>query len=141
MAKRILLIDRDAIRRAQLRASLTREGFLVTDFASGKEALQPLLFSPVNAVVADFGSSFEPSNPLPEGKRLISEIIEVDAFVPLVLTCDRCDTLDHKTAAATDLVLRRPFTERQFFQAIETVLGETLRERAQRKSGYIFAFR
>jgi hypothetical protein len=38
-------------------------------------------------------------------------------------------------------VLRRPITARQLVDGVRTVLGETLRERAQRKSGYIFAFR
>jgi len=37
--------------------------------------------------------------------------------------------------------VRRPVTQRQLIDGVHTVLEETLRERAQRKSGYIFAFR
>jgi hypothetical protein len=49
--------------------------------------------------------------------------------------------LDTETVAAADLVLRRPLTHRQMIDGVRTVLEETLRERAQRKSGYIFAYR
>jgi hypothetical protein len=103
--------------------------------------LKHLLFSSVGAIILDYGSAFEPQNPVPDGKRIVQEIVQVDGFVPLILICDRCETLDHETVAAADLILRRPITDRHFIDGVHTVLGETLRERAQRKSGYIFAFR
>jgi hypothetical protein len=111
------------------------------EFESGKDAIKHLLFNSINAVVLDYGSSYEPGNPMPSGKRIVEEIGNIDAFVPLVLVCDRCDTLDHETSAAADLVIRRPMAARQLIDGMLTVMGETLRERAQRKSGYIFAFR
>mgnify|MGYP003574929170 CR=1 FL=1 len=141
MSKRIILIDRDDIRRGQLANALSKEGAEVTGFDAGKDALKHLLFSSVNAVVLDYRSSYDPQNPVPAGKRMVKEITSVDAFVPLILICDRCDTLSHETSAAADLVLRRPMTTQQLVGGIQAVLGETLRERAQRKSGYIFAFR
>lgn len=141
MSKRIVLIDRDTIRRSQLRDALSNEGFEVADFESGKDALKHLLFESVNAVLLDYGSSYEPQNPVASGKRMVKEITNVDAFVPLILLCDRCETLDFEAVAAADLVLRRPLTDRRAIEGLQTVLGETLRERAQRKSGYIFAFR
>jgi DNA-binding NtrC family response regulator len=141
MSKNIVLIDRDKIRRGQLRNRLFREGFAVAEFESGRDALQHILFNSVNAVALDYGTSYEPENPVPAGKRMVQEIVNVDAFVPLVLLCDRCETLHHETAAAVDLILRRPLTDQQVIDGLRTVLEETLRERAQRKSGYIFAFR
>jgi DNA-binding response OmpR family regulator len=141
MLKNIVLIDRDKIRRGQLRNAISKEGFAVAEFEAGRDALQHILFNSVNAVALDFGSSYEPENPVAAGKRMVQEIVNVDAFVPLVLLCDRCETLDHETAAATDLVLRRPLADRQVADGLRTVLEETLRERVQRKSGYIFAFR
>lgn len=141
MPKTIILVDRDPMRRAQISNALSRERFDVTEFEAGKDALKHLLFSSVSAVILDYGSAYEPQNPVPNGKRIVQEIVQVDAFVPLVLICDRCETLDHETVAAADLVLRRPIIDRQLIDGVHTVLGETLRERAQRKSGYIFAFR
>jgi DNA-binding response OmpR family regulator len=141
MSKKIVLIDRDAIRRAQLSSALAREGFEVTEFEAAKDALNHLLFSSVSAVIVDYGSGYEPQSPVPDGRRVVQEIVNVDAFVPLLLVCDRCETLDTETVAAADLVLRRPLTARQLIDGVHTVLEETLRERAQRKSGYIFAFR
>lgn len=140
MSKKIILIDRDSMRRRQLRDALSKE-FTVAEFEAGREALQHLLFNTVKAVVLDYGSSFEAENPVPDGKRMVREIVHVDAFVPLVLLCDRCETLEHETVAAADLILRRPLTDRQIANGLHGVLEETLRERAQRKSGYIFAFR
>ena len=141
MPKRILLIDRDNLRRVQLASALARHGCEVAEFDAGRDALQHLLFSSVTAVLLDYSSSFESHNPVPAGKRMVKEITTVDAFVPLLLICDRGDTLDPETTAAADLVLRKPVTTKQVIDGLETVLSETLRERAQRKSGYIFAFR
>ena len=141
MSKNIVLIDRDKMRREQLRNALSEEGFAVAEFEAGRDALQHILFNSVNAVLLDYGTSYQPENPVPAGKQLVQEIVNVDAFVPLVLFCDRCETLHHETTAAVDLILRRPLTNRQVIDGLQTVLEETLRERAQRKSGYIFAFR
>lgn len=141
MSKNVVLIDRDKMRRTQLKSALSKEEFAVAEFEAGRNALQHILFNTVKAVLLDYGSSYEADNPVPSGKRLVQEIVHVDAFVPLVLLCDRCEMLDHETAAAADLVLRRPLTDRQIADGLRAVLEETLRERAQRKSGYIFAFR
>jgi len=141
MAKKILFVDRDPIRRTQLSTALAKEGFDVIEFEAAKDALNHLLFSSVSAVIVDYGSAYEPQSPLPDGKRAVQEIINADAFVPLLVVCDRCESLEAETVAAADLVLRRPVTHRQLIAGVHTVLEETLRERAQRKSGYIFAFR
>jgi len=111
------------------------------EFESGKEALDWLLFNSTSAVLLDYGSSCETGSPVPAGKKLVQEIVSVDAFVPLMLICDRGDVLGLETSAAADLVVRRPITARQIAESLKMLLGETLRQRAQRKSGYIFAFR
>jgi DNA-binding response OmpR family regulator len=141
MSKNIVLIDRDKMRRGELRNALSEQGFSVAEFEAGRDAPQHILFNSMNAVLLDYGISYEPENPVPGGKQIVQEIVNIDAFVPLVLLCDRCETLHHETTAATDLILRRPLTDRQVVESLQTVLKETLRERAQRKSGYIFAFR
>jgi DNA-binding response OmpR family regulator len=141
MSKKILLIDRDALRRSQLRAELAKTGFEIMENEAARAALNQLLFHSISAVVLDYGSSLEPQSPVSAGRRIVKEIVEIDAFVPLLLICDRCEKLDHETAAAADVVLRRPLAKGQVAETLQAALSETLRERVQRKSGYIFAFR
>src|SRR5215213_9785143 len=97
MPKKILLIDRDAIRREQLSSSLIKHGFDVADFEAAEDALNHLLFSSVSAVVVDYSSAYEAQSPVPNGKRIVEEIVQVDAFVPLLVICDRCETLETET--------------------------------------------
>lgn len=141
MTRHIILIDRDHIRREAARKALLPEGFEAITFECGKDATRHLLFNSTEGAVIDFGSAHEPSSALPDGKRIVREMMENDAFLPLVLISDRSDVLDHETVSAADFVLRRPLSTIQLKNALNTVLSETLRERTQRKSHYIYAFR
>ena len=141
MSKRVVLIDRDPIRRAKWSRAFSDNGFEVSEFEAGKDAVKHLLFSSVNAVVLHYSSSYDPAVPISAGKRIVQEITDVDAFVPLIVVCERCDALEHGTSAAADVVLRDPVAPRQLVEGVKGILAETLRQRAQRKSGYIFAFR
>lgn len=141
MSDQLAYIDRDAIRRESFCRALAAAGFYLTQFESGRPAVHHLLTQPVHGVIVDWGSSHEPKSPLPAGKRVVQEITRADAFVPLILLCDRSEVLEHDTSAATDIVLRYPVPTRQLVDTVKGVLSETLRERVQRKSGYIFAFR
>jgi DNA-binding NtrC family response regulator len=135
------MVDRDHIRREASRKALQPEGFEAITFECGKDATRHLLFNSTEGAVIDFASAHEPSSALPDGKRIVQEIMEIDAFLPLVLISDRSDVLDHETVSAADFVLRRPVSTIQLKNALNTVLSETLRERTQRKSRYIYAFR
>ena len=141
MQKQVVIIDRDRVSRGQLNQALLREGFDVKEFEAARNAMQHLLSSSVSAVIVNYNSAYERQNPAQDGKRIVREIVNLDAFVPLVLICDRSEMLDPETVTAPDLVLRRPITIRQLIKGVQSVLEETLRERAQRKSGYISAFR
>ena len=135
------MVDRDHLRREAARKALQPEGFEAITFECGKDATRHLLFNSTEGAVIDFGSAHEPSSALPDGKRIVQELMEIDAFLPLVLISDRSDVLDHETVSAADFVLRRPVSTIQLKNALNTVLSETLRERTQRKSQYIYAFR
>jgi DNA-binding NtrC family response regulator len=141
MQKQVVIIDRDRVSRGQLNQALLKEGFDVKEFEAARNAMQHLLSSSVSAVIVNYNSAYERQNPAQDGKRIVREIVNLDAFVPLVLICDRSEMLDPETVTAADLVLRRPITIRQLIKGVQSVLEETLRERAQRKSGYISAFR
>ena len=60
-----------------------------------------------------------------------------DPFLPLILTCDADTELDHDTLLMADLVLRHPVQPSALLEGIDTLLGESLRERVYRKSDYI----
>lgn len=141
MSRRVLLIDRDQIRRAGWSRVLEAKGFNVIGFDSGKPALNHLLFNSVDALLLEYGSSYEPSNPLSGGKQIVKELSEVEPLLPLVIVCDRSESLDAHASAAADIVLRHPLSSGQLLDAFHTAFSETLRERVQRKSGYIYAFR
>ena len=141
MSNKIVFIDRDGVRRKAFAEALRSEGYNVAEFACGKDAVSHLLSNTVNGIVVDHGNSIEVNNPVPDGKRIVKEIVDVDAFVPLILICDRCDELDHETSSAADMILRRPLTPVQLISGVNTALSETLVQRTQRKSRYIYAFR
>src|SRR5688500_3293637 len=107
-SRHIIIIDRDHIRREAARKALQPEGFQAITFECGQDATRHLLINSTEAAVVDFASAHEPSSAFPDGKRVVREMMEIDAFLPLVLLSDRSDVLDHETVSAADLVLRRP---------------------------------
>jgi hypothetical protein len=78
---------------------------------------------------------------VPSGKRIVEEITDFDAFLPLVLICDRGDVLDDRIVAAADLVFRHPVIGSALVNAFKDLLSESLRERTQRKTNCLFVFR
>jgi hypothetical protein len=124
-----------------VRKALQPEGFEAITFECGKDATRHLLFNSTEGAVIDFGSAHQPSSTIPEGKRIVRSILEIDPFLPLVLISDGSAVLDHETVFAADFVLRRPVSTIQLKNALNAVLSETLRERTQRKCQYISASR
>lgn len=122
-------------------AGLRLQGYEVTAFDSGKEALGFLLSQSVSAVILNYSSSYEPAHPLSEGKRIVQALADIDTFVPLLLLCDRGDLLDQEVSSAADIVLRQPVTPAQLAEALTLVFSETLKERIQRKSRFVFSLR
>jgi DNA-binding response OmpR family regulator len=139
--KRIIFIERDPMRRNACAAGLRLHGFDVTPFDCGKDGLSFLLSNPVSAVVLNYGSSYEPLQPLAEGKRVVQALTDIDTFVPLILVCDRSDTLEQEISSAADVVLRQPITAAQLAEALTLVFSETLKARIQRKSRFVYSLR
>jgi DNA-binding NtrC family response regulator len=139
--RHIIMIDRDHIRREAERKALRSEGFEAITFECGKDATRHLLVNSTEGAVVDLGSAHHPLSAIPDGKRIVQEIMEINAFLPLVLISDQKVVLDYETIAAADIVLQRPVNTIQLKNALNAVLSESLRERTQRKSRYIYAFR
>jgi DNA-binding NtrC family response regulator len=139
--KHIIIIDSDPARREAERNALRSEGFEAITFECGKDATRHLLVNPTDGAVIDFGSAHNPLSTAPDVKRIVKEIVKIEPFLPLVLISERTDVLDHETVAAADIILQRPVTTIQLRNALHTVLFESLRERTQRRSRYIYAFR
>ena len=135
------MVDRDRIRREAARKALRPEGFEAVTFECGKDATRHLLFNWTEGAVIDFGSGYEPSSALPDGKRIVRKIMEIDRFLPLVLISDRSVVLDHEILSAVALVLRRPVTTIQLKNALNRVLADTLRDDRPRKSHSNYAVR
>jgi hypothetical protein len=68
-------------------------------------------------------------------------LTDIDAFVPLVLTCESGAELDHRTTLMADLVLRHPVTPAALLDGIDMLLTESLRDRVYRKSEFTAVLR
>lgn len=140
MSKRIVYIDRDLARRERYCQALAGAGLKTTGFGSGMAGINHLVIHPASGVILDSGS-FEANSPAPSVQRMAREITKADAFVPLILLCERGEVIDAEASAAADGVLQYPLAPERLVEIVTGILSEPLRERVQRKSRYIFAFR
>lgn len=141
MKKKILIISDDPVRRDALAALLELEGYGVVCSDAGRRASVALATNPVSLMVADCpGTSSWPGRAV-RTRRTVEALTDVDRFLPLLLLCGSEDELDHRTSLMADMVLTHAVETPALLEAVETLLGESLRERAQRKSGHIALFR
>lgn len=141
MKKKILIISDDPVRRDALAALLELEGYGVVCSDAGRRASVALSTNPVSLMVVDCpGTSSWPGRAV-RTRRTVEALTDVDRFLPLLLLCGSEDELDHRTSLMADMVLTHAVETPALLEAVETLLGESLRERAQRKSGHIALFR
>jgi response regulator RpfG family c-di-GMP phosphodiesterase len=108
---------------------------------SGRSAEKTLVANPVSAIVLDYRTRFDTKDPDLEESKTLTALTDVDPFLPVILTCDDAAELDHETALMADLVLKHPVQPSALLDGVDTLLGESLRERAYRKSDYIATLR
>jgi len=108
---------------------------------SGRSAVETLVASPVSVIVLDFRTRFDAKDSGERESRTLSALTDVDPFLPVILTCDADAELDHETALMADLVLKHPVQSSALLDGVDTLLGETLRERVYRKSDFIATLR
>ncbi|HCL92413.1 MAG TPA: hypothetical protein PLI04_04645 [Verrucomicrobiota bacterium] len=141
MKKNLLVISDDPARQDALTALLEREGYGVTRSKTGRPAAALLAARPVNLVVVDFTTAPNASGRAGHASRTLQALTDVDPFLPLLLLCKREDELDDSTQFMADMVLTDKAATPVLLDAIETLLSESLRERAQRKAGHVALFR
>ena len=95
----------------------------------------------MNLVVVDFTTAPNASGRAGHASRTLQALTDVDPFLPLLLLCKREDELDDSTQFMADMVLTDKAATPVLLDAIETLLSESLRERAQRKAGHVALFR
>jgi response regulator RpfG family c-di-GMP phosphodiesterase len=139
--KRILLVSDDSSAREALGEMLRATHFSVLCAESGRSAEQMLLENPVSLIVLDYRTRFDAKDSLARKSRTLAALTDVDPFLPMILTCAADADLDYETALMADLVLRHPVPAPVLRDGIDTLLGESLRERVYRKSDYIATLR
>lgn len=139
--KRILVVSDDPSARAALGEMLQAADFNVLFAESGCSAVKTLVANPVSVIVLDFRTRFDPKDSIGRRSKTLSALTDVDPFLPLILTCDADAELDHETALMADLVLKHAVQPSALLEGIDTLLGESLRERVYRKSDYIATLR
>lgn len=141
MKKNILIISDDTARRDALAALLELEGYGVVCSDAGRRASVALATNPVGLMVVDCPAAFSSAGGALRTSRTVEALTDIDPFLPLLLLCGSENDLDHRTLMMADMVLTRAVEVPAVLDAIETLLAESLRERAQRKSGHIALFR
>ncbi len=139
--KRILLVSDDPSACEALGEMLEAADFNVLLAENGRSAVKTLLANPVSVIVLDFRTRFDAKDFIARKSRTLTALTDVDPFLPLILTCDAGTELDHDTALMADLVLKHPVQPSALLDGIDTLLGESLRERVYRKSDYIATLR
>jgi DNA-binding NtrC family response regulator len=139
--KRILVVSDDPSAREALGEMLRAADFNVLLAENGRSAVRTLMANPVSVIVLDFRTRFDAEDSRLKKSKTLSALTDVDPLLPLILTCDADAELDHETALMADLVLKHPVQPSALLDAIDTLLGESLRERVYRKSDYIATLR
>ncbi len=141
MKKNILIISDDPVRRDALAALLELEGYGVLASETGRRAAVALATNPVNLMVVDCTNACDVPGRALRASRTVEALTDIDPFLPLLLLCASEGELDDRTRLMADMVLAHAVETPALLDAIETLLSETLRERAHRKSGHIALFR
>lgn len=139
--RQILLVSDDPSVREALGEMLQAADFNVRVAEDGCSAAKALVANPVSVIILDFRTRFDAEDSKPEELTTLTSLTDVDPFLPVILTCDANAELSHKTALMADLVLKHPVKPSALRGGIDTLLGESLRERAYRKSHYIATLR
>ena len=139
--KRIMLVSDDPSVREALGQSLRTAGLDVLEAESGRSAATILRANSINVIVLNFRTRFDAKDSDAVTSKTLTALTDADPFLPVILTCDTDAELDYETALMADLVLKHPVEASALLDGIDTLLGESLRERLHRKSHYIATLR
>lgn len=132
---RVLLVSNDFTVRESLGDILRSSGFEILFAENGASAVKFLVANAVSAIVLDYRTPFAAKDVVSRRSRTLEALTDIDPFLPLVLTREPEVELDHATSLTADMVLTHPIAPLTLLEAIDTLLGETLKERVYRKAG------
>lgn len=132
---RVLLVSPDGAAREAVEEALQRNDFRVLLARTGQEALRILKEHLVDLIVLDYGTPLARHGVASRSIHPLEAITDASPFLPLVLVCEAETELDHSTSLMADAVVAQQAGETALIDAIDTVLEESLRQRAQRKAG------
>ncbi len=135
MKNRVLLINANEEEQSPIAEALQACGFVILSATTGQKALRTIRDHLVDVVILDLRTPFGRQDSPGENTTTLEAITDANPFLPVVLTCDRSEDLDHATALMADMVLTHPVKPARLLDAVHTVTGETLRQRAHRKAG------
>lgn len=131
---RVLLVTPDCAVKKSIGAVLETEAFNVLAAATGQQALRTIRDHLIDIVVLDDRTPLTVRDAATESMRTLKAITDARPFLPVVLACGTNAELDHATSLMADMILMRPVKPTALLDALDTVLEETLRERARRKA-------
>lgn len=129
------MISPDESVRDSVQQMLSGEPFQVLPAETGQQALRMLREHPLDVVVLDHQTPLVKRSGPGENTKVIEAIIDASPFLPVVLACESAVKLEHRMRFMADLIITRPIQAAALHEALDTVLSESLRERALRKAG------
>lgn len=133
-SNRILVVSADSAFRESAREVLRTGGFAVFLAGTGYMAIREIRDRLIDAVVLDNATPFTKQRLSSRSPDTLRALTDQNPFLPVVLTCRSRALIDHATFLMADAVLESPIRYSALLDAVNTVVRETLRERAHRKA-------
>ncbi len=137
---RVLLASPKYAFRESISEALQAHGFELLFAETGQRALQVMREHRMDLIILDDRTLLTRNGSRPGKTAVLKTITDANPFFPLVLVCETQARLNHATFLMADAILTRPVDVQALLDAVDTVLEETLQERARRKSGDIRIF-
>lgn len=128
------MVSADSAFRESAREVLRTGGFAVFLAGTGYMAIREIRDRLIDAVVLDNAAPFTKQRLSSRSPDTLRALTDQNPFLPVVLTCRSRALIDHATFLMADAVLESPIRYSALLDAVKTVVGETLRERAHRKA-------
>lgn len=124
----LLIVDDEPAIRRFLRASLSAQGYRVTEVEDGRTALEALTGNPVDLLVLDLGL------PDVDGFEVIRRLRDTGSAVPIVVLSSRGDEAGKVKALdlGADDYLTKPFGVDELLARIRAALRHRLQQRGER---------
>ncbi len=138
---RVLVVSHDPAMRSSISDMLEGSNYKLTFAENGREALGMLRDSTPGAIVLDYTTPLEGKGSARAEAESLEKITDEFPLIPLVLLCMPSVNLSRSRFLMADMVLRLPVVAPELNRALETVLTETVVDRAFRKAADVAALK